>query len=385
MPNDSSKHSGSTDQEKLSRTVLDDITRGDFGTSVHRDLQDIYEFYLDDETRDRLAGMDKFSRGVNITLWVLKNSVLTLPPSRRLLLLMGVLSFLYGFLSGPLWMILGFLISLVILLLELKDKVLAQDELETGRAVQFALMPKEDPAVDGWETWLYTHPANEVGGDLVDYLMMKNNRLGIALGDVAGKGLGAALVMAKLQATLRAIAPNFESLAELGAQVNKIFRRDGLPSRFVTLVYLEVEPDDGQIRVLNAGHMPPLAVRKDRIDEMQRGAPAIGLMAKAPFSEQCITLQANDLLIVYSDGLTEARNEYGMFFEEERLKKILSELHGMSAEAVGTRLLAEVKHFVGDARPSDDLSLVVLKRLPSASALLEPPHLIEDIHPTDAG
>ena len=217
------------------------------------------------------------------------------------------------------------------------NKLLAQHELETGRAVQFALMPAQHPTLPGWETWLYTCPANEVGGDLVDYLMVRENTLGITLGDVAGKGLGAALFMAKIQATVRAIAPNFDSLAELGEEVNHIFRRDGLPGRFVSLVYLEVVPNQGQVRVLNAGHFPPIVIRREAIDEMPKGAPALGLMPNAPFMEQSTSLEVGDLLLVYSDGVTEARNEEGEFFDDERLKALLPTLRG-TGETSRTRL-----------------------------------------------
>ncbi len=370
MPHDTSQRPGSPGKEKtpkLGQTVLDDLTRGDFQRAVHRDLEDVYRFYLDEETRSELSEMGQASRWFHVALWVLKNSILRLSPPRRLLLLGGVILFFIGVAGNVPWLIGGFLMVLLILLLELKDKLLAQDELASGRAVQFALMPREHPALPGWETWLFTRPANEVGGDLVDYLRVREDRLGIALGDVAGKGLGAALVMAKLQATLRALVPTFDTLAGLGAQVNKIFLRDGLPSRFVSLVYLEVEPGAGRVRLLNAGHLPPIAALADGIRELPRGAPALGLTPEAAYAEQHITLDPGDLLLVYSDGLTEARNEAGDFFGPHRLAKLLPLLRGMSAEAAGRRLLSALDRFVGEARPSDDLSLVLLRRLPSAS------------------
>ena len=214
--------------QKLSRTVLDDLNQMDFRRTMREDLQEIYQFYLDADTRDRLDEMDRFSRWCHLTGWLLKNSILKLPPVRRLLLLGGMVLFLWGLFGGFQGLIMGFLLVILTLILELKDKLLAQDELMTGRAVQFALMPKKHPALPGWETWLFTRPANEVGGDLVDYLTINEDRLGLALGDVAGKGLGAALYMSKLQSTLRAVAPNFDTLSELGAAVNEIFIRDGL-------------------------------------------------------------------------------------------------------------------------------------------------------------
>jgi len=219
------------------------------------------------------------------------------------------------------------------------------------------------PAVSGWQTWLYTRPANDVGGDLVDYLERPDGRLGLALGDIAGKGLPAALLMARLQATLRALAPDAPSLADLGTTLNDIFYRDGLRSRFASLVYLEVTPGTSTVRLLNAGHPPPLIVRADgTVEEAPRGGPALGLMPGVGYTEQRLDLAPGNLLVVYSDGVTEARNAYGWFFEEDRLRALLPEVAGRSAERAGRRVLSAVEAFTGDARPHDDLSLVVLKR-----------------------
>jgi len=384
MPDDPSKTQDppeSKTPQKLGRTMLDDLNQMDFRRTMHEDLQEIYQFYLDAETRDRLDEMDQVSRWLHMTGWMLKNSLLKLTPVRRLLLIGGMVLFLWGLIDSVPGLIMGFLLVLFTLILELKDKLLAQDELMTGRAVQFALMPKEHPTLPGWETWLFTRPANEVGGDLVDYLMIDENRLGLALADVAGKGLGAAMFMAKLQSTLRAIAPNFERLSDLGAAVNHIFIRDGLPGRFISLVYLEIEPETGQVRLLNAGHLPPLVVHADSIEEMPKGAPALGLVRQAVYTEQRVELAPGDLLVVFSDGLTEARDEHKEFFGDERLQALLPLLRGLSAEAAGLRLLDAVEQFAGEARPHDDLSMVVLKRLTVPARLPAPSPAVQDEAP----
>jgi sigma-B regulation protein RsbU (phosphoserine phosphatase) len=247
-------------------------------------------------------------------------------------------------------------------MLELKDKLLAHDELAAGRVVQFALMPKDNPDIAGWNVWLYTRPANEVSGDMVDYIWISKNRLGLALGDVAGKGLGAAMFMAKLQATLRALAPMTESLTKLGKQINTIFCRDGLPSRFISLIYIELQPDSDKIRILNAGHIPPICIQKNNMKELEQGGLALGLHPESRYEEQDIVLHRNDLLVVYSDGLTEARNEKGAFFGEQKAQECIQRLSDQTAGAIGEQLLSEVNRFVGQARQSDDLSLIVLKR-----------------------
>ena len=191
---------------------------------------------------------------------------------------------------------------------------------------------------------------------------MDNDRWGIAIGDVAGKGLGAALLMSKLQATLRALAPGFEELSDLGRTVNRIIYRDGLRNRFASMIYIELGPDSGKLRLLNAGHLPPLILRTDTIEELPRGGAAYGLLTEMTYQEQGVELGKGDLLVAYSDGLSEAISPEGEFFGDARLVQLLSGLKNLPVESIGERVLSDVDKFIGDAPPFDDLSLVLLKR-----------------------
>jgi len=358
-------------KQKIHRSAWEDLRKGDIKRTLRQDVKDIYDFYLDKDTRARLSNMGRVKRWITMQIWLLKSLFLKLTPVRRILLLIslwGFVLFSSSFRIGDLQLnvnlrLLSFVILLFILALELKDKLLAHDELAAGRAVQFALMPEKSPKVTGWDIWLYTRPANEVGGDMVDYIWIHEDRLGLALGDVAGKGLGAAMVMAKLQATLRALAPNFKSLSKLGSELNTIFRRDGLPNRFISLVYLELGPNSGKIRILNTGHLPPYILRHGKMKELNHGAAALGILPKPKYDEQLIELKKDELLMVYSDGVTEARNEEGEFFGEQRLLNLMSKCQDLTAQNVGEHILTEVKQFIGDARPHDDLSLILMKRL----------------------
>ena len=251
----------------------------------------------------------------------------------------------------PVSRLLGDALLFLVLMLELKDKLMARDELEAGRKVQLALMPDTSPSVPGWDLWLHTEPANDVGGDLVDHLQVDDRQHGVALGDVAGKALPAALLMVKLQATLRALVPQFGALNDLGSAINRILVRDGLPNRFATLVYLVLPIDSGTVRVLNAGHMAPLVVRGDTIEEMAHGSMALGFMSEATYGEQQVELTSGDVLIVYSDGVTEAINASGEFFGDERLRAAIQETAGQPVAAIGARILQVLEAFVGRLRP----------------------------------
>jgi len=209
---------------------------------------------------------------------------------------------------------------------------------------------------------LYTRSANEVSGDLVDYLHVGDAGLGLALGDVAGKGLGAALCMARIQATLHAIADDFASLAALMTRMNHIVCRDGLPTRFSTLVYAEIGAGSGTVRLVNAGHYPPIVLSGDRHAILKPGAPALGITKKSKYAEQKMRLKKGDALLIYSDGVTDARNEKGMHFDDKRLLALLPGLKNMSSAEMGEAIVGAVDRFVGEARPSDDLSLVIARR-----------------------
>jgi hypothetical protein len=349
-----------------------DFKRYGFKRTIHRTYLELYDFYLNAQAKEQLRGMGRFRRTINLALWLLTSLFLKLTPARRVLLALSVLFMLQATdvehqgqtttisIHFPL---LGIATLVLILMLELKDKLVARDELAAGRSVQQALMPETSPQIPKWDVWLFTRSANDVGGDLVDYVPVEPQRFGLALGDVAGKGLPAALLMAKLQSTLRALANEEITLAVLGERMNRILCRDGLPNRFATLVYLEVCAQFGSVRLLNAGHLPPLVLRGERIEELPTGSMALGMLPEATFFEQSVELADGDTMIVFSDGLTEATNDSEEFFGDERLRAQLPALaRTSSAKDIGTSLVAAVDEFVGDARPHDDLSLIVLRR-----------------------
>ncbi len=191
--------------------------------------------------------------------------------------------------------------------------------------------------------------------------------------DVAGKGLGAALLTAKLQATLRAIVPTCASLSDLGSQLNAIIFRDGIDNRFVTLFYFEIDPASGRMRYLNAGHNPPFLMRESGIEALAASAIPLGMMEGTSYAESELLLRDGDTLVVYSDGLTEARNAGDEEFGAERLRSCMPRLRGLSAESGVRVIIDEVNAFLAGERPHDDMSLVVLARPGEAGSLeIEP-------------
>jgi phosphoserine phosphatase RsbU/P len=353
------------------RVVVDDLLRRGVKRSVRGTLSELEQFYLSREERQQLGELRGFRRFSHRIWWFTRGLLMKLTPARRIMLALALVSLLLGTLRINIdsthltfrFQSQGTLLLLAVLVLELKDKLVARDELEAGRVVQLALMPADRPQVPGWNVWLYTKPANDVGGDLVDHLPLDDGRHAVVLGDVTGKALPAALLAVKLQATIRALAPYFTDLGDLGAGLNRILYRDGLPTRFASLIYAVLTPESGAVQLLNAGHMPPLVLRGRALTVMPRGSMVLGMMPNVAFAEQRAEFEKGDTIVVYSDGVSEAMNEADDFFGDERLQALVVETTGMAPPQAGEHILSRLASFVGDAVQSDDVSLMVLQRV----------------------
>ncbi len=358
------------DKEQTQRTIFstlrDDLRNTEAAKTIRKESKEITSFYLTQEQREELKRMKNIRRSFYISGWVLKAMFFKLTPFRRLLFVLGILMIITVRASGETLTfdgnaLVGGALLVLVILLELKDKLLAHDELEERRHIQELLMPERTPAMDGWSAWLYTRSANEVCGDLIDFLRMENGRIALAIADVAGKGLHAALLTTKLQSTIRALAFDEVSVSSLVKKINTIFHRDSPSHLFASLFYIEITERAPLLRYVNAGHLPAVVVRTNGIQETGKGDAALGLMRSVDFSEQTITLAAGECFVVYSDGLTEAKNERGEFFGKERLMRLLQSATG-SPEQIGHSILREIDKFINTTAPSDDLSLVILQK-----------------------
>ena len=360
----------SSEQSGLPRGLRGaDLREKRFNDRVRHEYRDLRASMLSDDQRERLQRRPPPLRWIVEMWWLFKGLLAFLTPTRRVLLLLGLVLISArvsiqsehfhtdgGFSTA------GLILVLFVLMLELKDKLLAKYELQDGHAVQRALMPERSPVVPGWKLWLFTRPANDVGGDLVDYVRLEGGSSVLTLGDVSGKGLKAALLTAKLQATLRAFLTDRLSLVELLTRVNVVFRRDALPQVFASLVSAGIEPSGGTVRIVNAGHLPPLVIRQDGVRQLEKGGPALGLMDRAEFREQLVELGPGDIILIYSDGLIETQNGAGEFFGEDRLRTLVAGSCASGAAGLGDLLVAACDQFQGYAPAHDDLSLVILQR-----------------------
>lgn len=359
-------------EPRITKTIRNDFSQTKIREEFKSEYKDLKQYFLNEERKKKLEGMNIFKKILLLPWWLLKALYFRLTPFRRLLLFVGIIALITSgnittnadetSINLNLSATLAGIIFLFILALELKDKLLAKTELEEGRAIQQALMPVRSPIIPGWDVWLFTRSANDVGGDLLDFIQISEKKFGIAAGDVAGKGLSAALLMAKLQSTIRALVYDYSSLSELGNKLNRIFHRDSPTKIFASMIYTELNSESNNIKFINAGHYPPIIVRREKTEQLQKDAPALGLIFESVFTEQVVSLIQNDFMVIYSDGLTEAQNETGEFFGEARLIELLHNIQTKSSQQIGEFILSNVDSFIGKTPAHDDLTLVLLKK-----------------------
>src|SRR5918997_2122391 len=239
-----------------------------------------------------------------------------------------------------------------------------EQELGRARSIQHALLPKDLPRLADWKITYHYQPAREVGGDFYDFLRLEEGRLGIVIGDVSGKGMAAALVMANTQSVLRAIArrgnvPPGEVLAE----ANEILQAYIPSGTFVPCFYGVLEPETGRLVYANAGHDPPCERHDSQVDELRARGMPLGLMSGMVYEEKVAVLAAGDGLLFYSDGLVEAHDPEGEMFGFPRLRKLALAHDTDGGEELVDYLLTELTRFTGeDHDQEDDITLVTLER-----------------------
>jgi sigma-B regulation protein RsbU (phosphoserine phosphatase) len=239
------------------------------------------------------------------------------------------------------------------------------NELAIGRRIQRSLLPRSFPEVEGWTFAAHYEPAREIGGDLFDVFRLRGDarRIGVLIADVTGKGIPAALLMADVRALLHAAADNAEGPADALSRVNRILVDERATSLFVTAALLAIDVDSGEVRYASAGHEAPLVARAGgRIDRLDVAGPILGAFADAAFAEETSVIEAGDAVLLYTDGLTEARDAARHFYGEAPMLATLGRACGRPAEAIKDSLVADVLAFRGEAEAFDDLTLLVVER-----------------------
>lgn len=234
-------------------------------------------------------------------------------------------------------------------------------DLELAAEVQQHLLPGSLPALEGVQMAVFARPFGAVGGDYYDFFRYKDCCQGMAIADVMGKGVPAGMLMANLQASLRIMGPDFEELSQLGVRLNELFRYNLKQIRFITLFLAGIDPQSKTLHYVNAGHHPPLLWNANRQSEqwLKPTGPAIGLMPSTQYHSESVTLRSGDWLILYTDGLVEAKNRHQQEFGFDGLMQYASSQSAASPELFVNGLMKEVES--SGALINDDLTLIVLK------------------------
>ncbi|HKW00299.1 MAG TPA: ADOP family duplicated permease [Vicinamibacterales bacterium] len=248
----------------------------------------------------------------------------------------------------------------------LTRRIVAQEKVRRDLAlaaeVQRGLLPDAPPERDAAVVAAVSLPARSIGGDYFDFIDVGDRRLGIALADIAGKGIPAALIMSSVRMALRVLASEpGVSLPDLVARMNHVLHEATPSNSYATFFYARLDDSTNELRYINAGHLPPILVRSGQLQELTTGGSVIGLLDGMSYEEGGVALQSGDVLVAFTDGVPEAQNAAEEEFGDARLKELLAQVAHLDAPEIAARLLAALKEWIQDASQYDDLTFIVLK------------------------
>lgn len=375
-----------------------DLTSDELGKLFTRETPEAYRFFARGINTAELEGLPFFKRCIKYAQGFFLAFTMRLSPARRLMYgvalacsVIGLLQLFTGFglmripvpialffvhvrvpgpifANGTLWLLSGFLLMNLLVLLEVADRLSLKRDLEVAREIQQAMLPEGTWSGPGVEAFGLTKPANTVGGDFYDILPQPDGTVLVALGDVAGKASPAALLMALLLAILRTLVDENLPLPALVQRLNLQVARHAPASRFITLFLASFTPSTGRLEFVNAGQTPPLLRRQNgSIERLMSGGVALGMFEGSTYEAGERHLNPGDALLMYSDGLTEAESPDGQPFDEAGLERTLALYAGAyqksAAAELGKAVFDAVERHRRDQRLQDDLTVLVLSRL----------------------
>ena len=374
-----------------------DLTGEDVQRLFTRDARDAYRFFTRHIDETAYAGLPPLRRFALRTRLVFLAITLKLSPARRALFgaalvtaVVGLIELFEGFgvvrvplvpfvvriplptlmwADGAGWLTTGFLLVNLLVLLEVADRLTLKNDLEVAREIQLAMLPQRTHAILGLEAAGRTRPANTVGGDCYDILRLPDGRLLLMLGDVSGKGSPAALLMALAIAMLRALAAEDLPLVGLMNRLNRLVYDQTPGARFITMFVAAIDPATWTLTYINAGQTPPLLRRRTGgIEPLATGGIALGMFDRATYEAAEATLEPGDLLVAYSDGVTEAESPSGVPFDEAGLRRLIEAHHADGLDDLGAAIVAGVVAHADSAKLADDLTVLAARRLPPEPA-----------------
>ena len=368
-----------------------DLTSDEFGKLFTRETPEAWQMFARAIKAEELTALPWHVRAAEYTRRAFLAFTLRLSPARRaiygialLMALIGLIDLFVGIRqtavplipfvmsvplpapewpAGTMWLAGGFLALNLLILLEVADRLTLKKDLEVAREIQQAMLPREIYTAVGIEAFGVTRPANTVGGDLYDVVRRPDGRIGFALGDVAGKGSPAALLMALVVAMLRVLVDEGLEPSELASRLNVQVSRHAPGSRFITMVAGLYDPDTGQLQYVNAGQNPPMLRRAaGTYERLTEGGVALGMFDEASYTAGSFSLAAGDVLVLFSDGITEAENPSGVPFDDAGLQMVIDQHWWKDLQTLGTSILQAVDAHAAGTKIADDLTVLALRR-----------------------
>jgi sigma-B regulation protein RsbU (phosphoserine phosphatase) len=250
-----------------------------------------------------------------------------------------------------------------------KEKERLQADLDIAKEVQEQLYPRAVPRVEGLQITALLNPAKSVSGDFYDYQQIDDHHCTIALGDVAGKGISAALLMANIQSAMRAQlraaqqAGGSVDTAAMVSQINKHLQANTTTEKYATFFFSVYNDQTGELVATNAGHLPPILLRGSQVHRLDVNGMVVGVFANAQFDSSSVTLQKGDLLLLYTDGITEPENEYDEMFGEDRLIETVQRVAHKPNEEILREVFDAVNHWTFAPDSADDMTMMIIRKV----------------------
>ena len=246
---------------------------------------------------------------------------------------------------------------------QLLEQELVRKQLETAREVQSRLLPNHAPNLAGYDIAGICVPAYEIGGDYFDYIPLTHNRLGLAVADVSGHGIPAALVMTAFRALLRTKARSLARPANIASMINRLLPEITADNHFVTALYAILDSSSGNLTYISCGHPPPVLLHANGEAELlEQSNTALGIFQSSHYTDKQVQINAGDTLVIYTDGITELVNDQGEYFGIQELLQIIQENKQLSAGNLVSKIMRAAQDFSKDVGFLDDITLVVVRR-----------------------
>lgn len=343
-----------------------DLSYSEIEKLIKRDSAEVYEFFTANIPKSD-PHENKLRRGFKFFKGIFNAFVLKLTPARRILYFLTLIFFFFG-INGQnnLQIFLSFLVLNLLLAFELADKLTLKSEIDIASKVQNGLVPNSPPKHEVYDIAIHYEPAKIVSGDYFDFINTNNNDLYYFIGDISGKGMSAALFMVQVRSIIHSLTNLCNSPKEVLVKLKEIFSQDLKPGTFLTIVSALIK-NDGSIQLSRAGHNTIYYYKKEtnEIEVLFPKGLAIGFNDKGVFAssleEIVITPNKGDIIVFYTDGVTEAMNEKDEQFGEIRFKDEIIKNASKSVDEIRDRIIRSIIRFRGNSVQSDDLTLTIFK------------------------